>query len=312
MGIVKAVCISEVRGTKKKQIEEARLVAGHGIEGDAHAGDWHRAVSLLCYERFEAFRQSAEKLGSLDYGDFAENIMVSGIDFAKLPVGMRFRCGDAILRMTQIGKECHSDCEIRRLSGHCIMPHEGVFAVVERGGTVKAGDAFELLQSSAVVTVSDTSSKGERKDEAGPVIEEALRRLGFHVAETHVVPDERAQLSALLAAIADEGRAQLVVTTGGTGLSPRDVTPEATLDVADRLVPGIAEAMRAHSMRITPRAMLSRGTAVLRKRTLIVNLPGSPKAVRENWEVLAPALEHGLEILTGAATNCAAAEVKGR
>jgi molybdenum cofactor synthesis domain-containing protein len=310
MGTIKSICISEVRGTKKKQIESAKLVKDWGIEGDAHAGNWHRAVSLLSYEKFEAAQKRFAEAGykELQSGDFAENIMVSGIDFAKLPVGIRFRCGAAVLRLTQIGKECHADCEIRRLTGDCIMPREGVFAVVEEGGAIKPGDEFGILPTVAVITVSDSGAKGEREDKAGPAIVEAMEAMGYYVGETHIVSDDREGLAALMAQIADENRAQLILTTGGTGFSPRDNTPEATMDVAERLVPGIPEAMRAYSMRITPRGMLSRGTACLRKSTLIINLPGSPKAVRENLEAVTPALTHGIEILVGAATNCAVSE----
>ena len=310
MPTIRSLCISEVRGTKKHPIEEAKLVKDWGIEGDAHAGNWHRAVSLLSYEKYEEARARFLAAGhkELEPGDFAENIMVEGIDFAKLPIGIRFRCGDAVLRMTQIGKECHADCEIRRLTGDCIMPREGVFAVVEQGGTIRPGDAFGILPTVAVVTVSDSGAAGKREDKAGPVIVEEMQKLGYLVGETHLVSDDREGLAKLLAEIADEGRAQLVLTTGGTGFSPRDNTPEATMDIAEKSVPGIPEAMRAYSMRITPRGMLSRGTAAIRKRTLIINLPGSPKAVRENLEAVTPALTHGIEILTGAATNCAAPE----
>lgn len=310
MGKVMSVCISEVRGTKKKQIDKAVLVKDWGIEGDAHAGSWHRAVSLLSYEKYEAAQQRFAEAGfkALQPGDFAENIMVSGIDFAKLPVGIRFRCGSAVLRMTQIGKECHADCEIRRLTGDCIMPREGVFAVVEQGGEIRPGDEFGVLPTVAVITVSDSGAKGEREDKAGPAIIEVMEQLGYFVGETHLVSDDRQPLADLMAQIADENRAQLILTTGGTGFSPRDTTPEATTDIAERLVPGIPEAMRAYSMRITPRGMLSRGTAALRKSTLIINLPGSPKAVRENLEAVTPALTHGIEILVGAASNCAVSE----
>ena len=310
MGKVMSVCISEVRGTKKKQIDKAVLVEDWGIEGDAHAGSWHRAVSLLSYEKYEAAQQRFAEAGfkALQPGDFAENIMVSGIDFAKLPVGIRFRCGSAVLRMTQIGKECHADCEIRRLTGDCIMPREGVFAVVEQGGEIRPGDEFGILPTVAVITVSDSGAKGEREDKAGPVIVDVMKQMGYFVGETHLVSDDRQPLADLMAQIADENRAQLILTTGGTGFSPRDTTPEATTDIAERMVPGIPEAMRAYSMRITPRGMLSRGTAALRKSTLIINLPGSPKAVRENLEAVTPALTHGIEILVGAASNCAVSE----
>ncbi len=310
MGKVMSVCISEVRGTRKKQVEKAVLVKDWGIEGDAHAGNWHRAVSLLSYEKFEAARKRFAEAGlqELQPGDFAENVMVSGIDFAKLPAGIRFRCGSAVLRMTQIGKECHADCEIRRITGDCIMPREGVFAVVEEGGEIRPGDEFGILPTAAVITVSDSGAKGEREDKAGPVIVEAMKQMGYFVGETHVVSDDREPLAELMARIADENRAQLILTTGGTGFSPRETTPEATMEIAERVVPGIPEAMRAYSMRITPRAMLSRGTAVLRKSALIINLPGSPKAVRENLEAVTPALTHGIEILVGAASNCALPE----
>ncbi len=312
MGKVMSICISEVRGTKKKQIDKAMLVKDWGIEGDAHAGSWHRAVSLLSYEQYEAAQKRFAEAGfkELQPGDFAENIMVSGIDFAKLPVGIRFRCGSAILRMTQIGKECHADCEIRRLTGDCIMPREGVFAVVEQGGEIRPGDEFGILPTAAVITVSDSGAKGDREDKAGPAAVEVMKQMGYFVGETHVVPDDRQPLADLMAQIADENRAQLILTTGGTGFSPRDTTPEATTDIAERLVPGIPESMRAYSMRITPRGMLSRGTAALRKSTLIINLPGSPKAVRENLEAVTPALTHGIESLVGAAANCAVSEEK--
>ena len=312
MPTVKSICISEVRGTRKKQIEQAMLVKDWGIEGDAHAGNWHRAVSLLSYEKFEEACERFQTAGykALDPGDFAENIMVSGIDFAKLPVGIRFRCGNAVLRMTQIGKECHADCDIRRITGDCIMPREGVFAVVEEGGTIRPGDAFGILPTAAVITVSDSGAKGEREDKAGPEIVRAMEGLGYKIGEKYIVSDDREGLAKLMAEIADEGRAQLILTTGGTGFSPRDNTPEATMDIAEKMVPGIPEAMRAYSMTITPRGMLSRGMAAIRKRTLIVNLPGSPKAVRENLEVLLPSLGHGIEILVGAAANCAAPENK--
>ena len=313
MAIVKSVCISEVRGTKKKPVDSVRLIKDWGIEGDAHAGTWHRAVSLLSYEKFEEACERFREAGAaqLSPGDFAENIMVSGMDFAKLPIGIRFRCGDAVLRMTQIGKECHADCEIRKITGDCIMPREGVFAVVEEGGIVKPGDAFGVLPTVAVVTVSDSGAAGLREDKAGPVIVSAMEELGYKVGETHIVSDDRAELAALLAEIADENRAQLILTTGGTGFSPRDNTPEATQDVCEKMVPGIPEAMRAYSMRITPRGMLSRSAAGIRKSTLIINLPGSPKAVRENLEAVTPALTHGIEILVGAAVNCAAPEDPG-
>lgn len=158
----------------------------------------------------------------------------------------------------------------------------------------------------AVLTVSDRCSRGERPDNAGPLVAELLENAGYQVVQTDVVPDERLRIEQVLREIADAGYVQLLVTTGGTGFSPRDVTPEATLAVCTRLTPGIPEAMRYASMKITPRAMLSRAQAGIRHGTLIVNLPGSPKAARENLEAVLPALGHGLEMLSGRPADCAA------
>lgn len=157
----------------------------------------------------------------------------------------------------------------------------------------------------AVITSSDSGYEGKREDLSGPVIEKTVTEAGYQVVSKVILPDDRKMLEAELARIADAGEADLILTTGGTGFSPRDVMPEATLAVCERAVPGIPEAMRAYSMQFTPRAMLSRAVSAIRGQTLIINLPGSPKAVRECLEYLLPTLEHGLEILTGQANNCA-------
>ena len=157
----------------------------------------------------------------------------------------------------------------------------------------------------AIVTASDAGAAGKREDQSGALIRELMEKQGWEVVSQKILPDERAQIAQELRRLCDQGLADLVLTTGGTGLSPRDFTPEATLDVAQRLVPGISEAMRYSSLKITPRAMLSRGVSVIRGQTLIINLPGSPRAVRENLESILPALGHGLEILTDRAHECA-------
>lgn len=145
MGKIMAVCISEKRGTQKKNIEKVRLIEDFGLEGDAHGGKWHRQVSLLSYEKVRAFE---EKGISVEDGAFGENLLVEGFDFKTLPVGTRFRCGEALLEMTQIGKECHSHCEIYQAVGDCIMPREGVFARVLHGGEIQIGDELEIVPSS--------------------------------------------------------------------------------------------------------------------------------------------------------------------
>lgn len=157
----------------------------------------------------------------------------------------------------------------------------------------------------AIITASDKGSRGEREDLSGPAIQEMIEPEGYEVTVYKVLPDDQETLENEMKRIADEGLADIIFTTGGTGFSLRDVTPEATIAVSDRLVPGIPEAMRAYSMTITPKGMLSRAAAGIRKSTLIVNMPGSPKAVRESLEYIIGPLRHGLEILLGEASECA-------
>lgn len=157
----------------------------------------------------------------------------------------------------------------------------------------------------AILTVSDKGSRGEREDLSGRAAEETLAGKGWSVAARDIVPDELPEIAAKLRYYCDEMGVDLVLTTGGTGLSPRDVTPEATRQVMEREAPGFAEAMRAASMSVTPHAMLSRAVSGIRSSTLIINLPGSPRAVRENLEAILPALPHGLEKLRGGEAECA-------
>ena len=157
----------------------------------------------------------------------------------------------------------------------------------------------------AVITLSDKASAGLRADASGPLLRELLEGLGAEVGEPYVVPDDQPQIEQLLTALADGGEVDLILTTGGTGLAPRDRTPEATRAVADRLAPGFTEAMRAASLAVTPHAMLSRAISAVRKKTLIINMPGSPKACREHFAVIAPVLGHAIETLRGEAFECA-------
>lgn len=309
MGTIRAICISEQRGTSKHEVLEAEIQLDWGIVGDAHGGKWHRQVSLLAMESIEEFRARG---ASVDFGAFGENLVVEGFDLATLPVGTRFRIGEAELELTQIGKECHSHCAIYKQVGDCIMPRKGVFTQVLHGGHIAVGDEITMVEpapdrpfTAAVITLSDKGAKGEREDKSGPLIVEMLSKAGYNVVETILLPDEKAPLKQQLIRLADQRQVNLILTTGGTGFSPRDITPEATLEVCDRNASGIAEAIRAYSMTITPRAMLSRAASGIRKQTLIVNLPGSPKAVKESLGFVLPTLEHGLGILRGSEGECA-------
>lgn len=311
-GVVKAICISPERGTEKHRILEGHFMKGFGIEGDAHGGSWHRQVSLLSYDKVEAFNQQGAEV---EDGAFGENLVVAGIDFSTLLVGTRLKAGSVELEMTQIGKECHSHCNIYKRMGDCIMPREGVFARVIKEGIIRPGDRMEVELPSAdrsftaaVITLSDKGARGERIDESGPAAKEMLEAEGYEVVELLLLPDEPEILKKHLIRLADSRQVNLIFTSGGTGFSLRDQTPEATMAIADRNAPGIAEVLRYQSMQMTDRAMLGRGVSVIRGQTLIVNLPGSPKAVRESIGFIIHALDHGLGILRGSASECAREE----
>lgn len=309
MGRIEAICISTARGTQKRPVGSAEFIADWGIRGDAHGGHWHRQVSLLSADRIDAFRARGAQV---ENGAFGENLVVRGFDFSTFPVGTLFKSGDVLLELTQIGKECHQHCAIYQAVGDCIMPREGVFARVIRGGIARTGDELVLAErrerrpyQAAVITLSDKGSQGKRQDTSGPAIAARLKDSGYDVVETLLLPDEAAALRQQLCRLADQRQVDLIVTTGGTGFSPRDITPEATMAVADRIAPGIAEAMRAASLRITPRAMLSRAVSVIRKGTLIINLPGSEKACQECMDVFLDTIPHGLDLLRGESGDCA-------
>ncbi|MEW6179721.1 MAG: molybdopterin adenylyltransferase [Chloroflexota bacterium] len=153
-----------------------------------------------------------------------------------------------------------------------------------------------------IITISDRSARGERDDLSGPALSQRMQEAGYLVSSTIIIPDDFEQIKKTLSDLCDEGKVDVILTTGGTGFAPRDVTPEATLAVIEKIAPGIAEAMRLHSLKITPHAMLSRQQAGIRKNTLIINLPGSPKGAIENLEVVLPVLPHAIELIQNSPT----------
>ncbi len=305
-GRIKAISVSQRKGMRKNNVDQVELIKGHGIKDDAHAGDWHRQVSLLAQESID---KMVDKGLDVVAGNFAENITTEGLDLLDIPVGTRVRIGEVVLEISQIGKECHTRCAIYYQAGDCVMPKEGIFAIVLTGGTINVGDEVEVLPSSylrvGILTASDKGSRGEREDQSGAAIKEMVATIGGEVVNYEVIPDEEAIIAETLTKWVDEDLIDLILTTGGTGLGPRDVTPDATMKVIDKLVPGIAEVMRMKALEKTDRAMLSRAIAGVRKQALIINLPGSPKAVRENLGFVLGTLTHGIEILQGRATECA-------
>ncbi len=333
-GRIRAISISSEKGMPKRNVPEADLKADFGIIGDAHGGSGLRQVSLLDMESIEELRRGGADISP---GDFAENLTVEGVDLSALRVGHRLKVGETVeLEVTQLGKHCHGRCQVFEKLGDCIMPRQGVFARVVTGGRIQVGEKVIAdgvggsvkgaalgdgssvsvkghRQASldaatrgnpkstkvAILTISDSCSQGRREDASGPAIREVLLAAGYEIGEARLVPDDRDPVVRELTRFADAGGYELVFTTGGTGLGPRDVTPEATLAVCDRLVPGLSELMRAEGLKKTPNAVLSRGMAGMRGRTLIVNLPGSPRAVRECLEAILGVLPHAIEMMRG-------------
>ncbi len=312
MGRIEAICVSDRKGVRKQPLPRATLLENHGIEGDCHAGPWHRQVSLLDVADIEWMR--GRGLPNLKFGDFAENLAVSGVDLAGLGLGSRLRLGDeAEVVLTQLGKVCHARCAIYFQAGDCIMPRRGIFARVLRCGTIERGAPVEILAEvsrdtiqAVVLTISDKGSRGEREDTAGPAVARRLEEeLGAHVYATEILPDKGELIEERLRHYAGGHSIDLVVTAGGTGFSPRDVTPEAVRNVVERFTPGLDEAMRLASAGKTSRAWLSRAVSGIRNRTLIVSLPGSERAATENIDAVLPALGHGLKKLRGDESDCA-------
>jgi molybdopterin adenylyltransferase len=310
-GIVDAICVSKAKGERKTPVESASLMANFGIEGDAHGGDWHRQVSLLASEDIATIRDKG--MPDLKSGDFAENMVLSGIDLSVLGLGSQLKVGcDVKLTITQIGKVCHEPCVIHHQTGDCIMPRMGVFARVLEGGTVKAGDQLSVVSAvpraafqCVVLTISDRCSSGEAEDTSGPAVARLLsQELEAHIYAQEILPDEQEQIEQRFRHYAAGHSIDLICAVGGTGFSPRDVTPEAVGAVVDRPTPGLDEAMRYASSKKTPRAMLSRARSGICGTTLIVSLPGSERGATENIEALLPALGHGLEKLRGDDADC--------
>ncbi|HNW91818.1 MAG TPA: molybdopterin-binding protein [bacterium] len=304
-GVVAAVCVADRVGQPKQAVAAIELRAEHGAVGDAHAGS-ARQVSLLDAAAVRAFA-AANPAVPLPPGAFGENLLVDGIDWEQLPVGTTVQIGAARLAITQFGKECHHGCVIRETAGDCIMPRRGLFLKVLAGGMVRPGDPVHAPCHNyplALLTVSDRCSRGESGDASGDRLAELLRPLGPLVARG-VVPDETDRIAGMLRDWCDAAAAPaLVVTTGGTGLSPRDVTPEATRMVLEREAPGLMEYARAAGAAHTAAAYLSRGVAGTRGRTLLVNLPGSVRGSEQSLAALLPLLPHALATLRGQVRDC--------
>jgi len=307
MGKILAVCISEKKGISKINVKKSKVIENHGFEGDAHAGKWHRQVSLLAKESLDEM----EKMGvKIECGGFAENLTTEGIEMVSLTIGTKLQTGKdgVLLEVTQIGKECTTPCQIYRKLGHCILPSQGIFSKVIKGGTVKTGDKIEILKETGIhsgtLIISDRSSRGERPDACGKIIEDYLKNSSVTTTRYKIVPDDKKVISEVLKNWSESGGIDLIITSGGTGFSPRDNTPEATKKIVQKEAPGLAEIIRAKGALKTERAYLSRGIAGIRKKTLIINMPGSPKGVLDALEAVTPLLPHAIEVMRGEVKDC--------
>lgn len=307
MAKVISVNISERKTVRKPRGESGELIFDRGFKGDAHAGDWHRQVSLLAMESIDKMVAKGLNVGP---GDFAENITTEGVDLLEWPVGTQFSVGEAVLELSQIGKVCHNKCAIYYQAGDCVMPREGIFAVVRKAAKIQVGDEIKLIKLGdgtcdrtprvllfSIITCSDTRTLAE--DAAGDILEKLVREKGHNIGPRVIVKDDKEAIKEAIISAADELRADIVLTTGGTGFSVRDVTPEATIEACDRLAPGISEVIRARSYEITPHAILSRAVSGLRGETLVINLPGSKKAAEESFGFVADQLGHAVEMIHG-------------
>ena len=307
-GKVVSVNVSKEKGTVKESVDKI-VIDENGIAGDAHAGPWHRQISILDAENISRF---SEEIGrEIEPGEFAENITIEGIDTSGASIMDRFAIGDAVLEVSQLGKKCHgAECAIFREIGKCVMPHKGIFTRVVKGGAVKAGDTVTMMPREFrfdIITVSDRASKGLYKDRSGPrckeLIEEFFKDKSRQIVfESAVLPDEPEKLKERL--LRDVQRqVDAVITTGGTGVGPRDITPDVVMSLADKTIPGIMEHIRLKYGREKPNALLSRGVAAVKGKTLIYTLPGSVKAVQEYTPEILETLEHLIYVLGGLDTH---------
>jgi molybdopterin adenylyltransferase len=297
-----SVNLSEKKGTVKKPVETITILTT-GIEGDAHAGDWHRQISLLGAESIEKMQSSANR--KFQYGDFAENITVKGFPLSDMRPLDKLVSGDVVLEVTQIGKKCHGEkCAIYKETGDCVMPKEGIFSRVLQGGKLKAGDHFiyhPRIIRVKVITLSDRASKGEYEDQSGPLLEKLTNdnfiNEGRQVSvETVILPDDADKLERQIRKYVQE-KTDIIFTTGGTGLGPRDITPDVIRPLLSKEIPGIMEMIRVKYGTQFPNALVSRSIAGLIGETLIYALPGSPKAAREYAEEIFKTIEHSLRMI---------------
>ncbi len=288
---------SEKKGTIKTPVDRVTINES-GIVGDAHAGNWHRQVSVLASEEIETFAKQMKT--DIAYGAFAENITTQGVDISTAALLDTFTSGSVELQVTQIGKKCHGDkCAIFQQIGKCVMPHKGIFCKVITGGNIETGDEITYTRRPfkfELITLSDRASRGEYSDRSGPAVQTIIEEFFAGTTrlcefETCILPDDTKLLETRIKAAVKSGT-DAIFTTGGTGIGPRDITPDVVMALADKTIPGIMDHIRIKFGAEKPNALLSRSVAAAIDKTLIYTLPGSVKAVKEYTPEILKTLEH--------------------
>jgi len=296
-----SVNISDIKGIVKHPVESIVLTST-GIAGDAHAGHWHRQVSLLAQE---SITQAEQKAGnSFPPGTFAENITTKGIELHKTALFDRFMNDNVELEVTQIGKKCHNTCAIGKQIGNCIMPLEGIFCRVIKGGELKPGNVLNYvpkIMKVHIITLSDRASKGIYEDRSGPLIKDLMTdhftSVNRHfLIENIILPDDRKLLRETINRLVRQNT-DIIVTTGGTGIGPRDISPDVIKPMLEKEITGIMELVRVKYGMQNPNAVISRSVAGTIENTLVYCLPGSPKAISEYMTEILPTLEHSFKMI---------------
>jgi len=294
---VLSVNISEKKGTIKHPVD-CITINEKGVVNDAHAGNWHRQVSMLGTESIEKF--SAEAKRKINYGEFAENLTTEGMELFKANPLDRFEIGNVVLEVTQIGKECHgTSCSIFKEVGACVMPKEGIFCRVVKGGEIKANEEFfyhKKIFRTGIITLSDRASAGEYSDRSGPRIEELIT--DFYSKQNRevsidysLIPDDPELLRKNITDLVSKN-ADIIFTTGGTGIGSKDFTVDVVKPMLEKDIPGIMDFIRYKYGSEKPNALISGAVAGIIGKTMIFTLPGSVKAVNEYMTEITKVLNH--------------------
>lgn len=299
---VDSVNISDRKGIVKKPVESIRLTS-NGVADDAHRGPWHRQVSMLGVESIEKFSKDSAR--EYAYGDFAENITSNGMEVFKSGVFDYFINDEIALEVTQIGKKCHgAGCSIYKEVGNCVMPKEGIFLRVKKEGFLKPGDYLNYVPrifKVKIITLSDRASQGFYEDRSGPRINQLTREFfgknnRKHDIQNVIIPDDGAELTREIRKGLDTN-VDIMFTTGGTGIGPRDITPDVVQPLLDKEIPGIMEMIRVKYGMEKPNALLSRGVAGVIDKSLVYTMPGSPKAIQEYTHEIFKTVMHSMQML---------------